>query len=253
MKKKFIIYVIAGIAVISGCKKEDGTEEKKTSTETTAAFDHSNFGLYKGIIVGSSGTVKIQINNGDNVVKADIVVDSKSDVATCSDALTGGQAIRNAVFTGASSSFTFSVDANGKNPSITNMVIEGHDDVAAIVFKETSDDAVAAYEGTLTGGLGARGIINITRNSNTFKAITRITSDGVTISFYGTVKADGSFSCQETIPHYQPIGVDYGFPVKFNISGSFKDNQFSGSWNNQFDAGGGTNTNSGTFSNKKSL
>ena len=253
MKKTILFLAIASMAVFTDCKDDDGTDEQPTaSTETTAEFDSSNFGLYKGVIVGSSGTVKIQINNGNNDAKADIVIDGRSETLTCSATLTNGQAINNVAFAGTSSSFTFSVGANGSNPSITNFVIQGHDDVSAVVIKETSANAVAAYEGTSVGDMEHRGVFNVVRNSNTYSTIVK-SNDGVTFNFSGTINADGSFSGQHKISNYQPDFLDYSFPLEFKYSGSFSGNQLSGTWSNEFDAGAGPSTNSGTFSGTKTL
>ena len=56
--------------VFSACESKEKEVEQEKSKETTAEFDNSNYGLYKGVIVGSSGTIKIEVNNGSGIIKA---------------------------------------------------------------------------------------------------------------------------------------------------------------------------------------
>jgi len=249
MKKYILFLAIASIVVLISCKKDDNAGQISKSTETTAEFDNSNFGLYKGVIAGSSGTVKIQINNGNSVSKADIVMDSKTDVLTCSTSFTNGQAINNATFTGASSSFTFSVGGDGKNPAITNFEIDGHDDVVAVVLKETSENVSAAYEGTSIGGNNAHGVLNFVRNNNTYSGIQRALdkeSGGLTFSFEGNIARDGSFSGNST-------GRLGNMTVNLTYSGKFDGNNFSGTWTTSWMIDNSSQSNSGTFTGKKTL
>jgi hypothetical protein len=233
-------------AFLASCdKKDDGQETGTSSTETTVEFDHSSFGIYKGVIVGSSGTLKIEINNGNSSAKAWLTIDGQSDVLTCSATFTEGQAIRNAAFTGAFSSFTFSVDADGGNPVIENLSIEGHSNVVVVVIKETSNSVVAAYEGTYTGGNNAAGVLNIARNNNRFAGSVK-GDDGFTAGLSGTIDGNGNFS-----------GTSHttfnGLSVTLTYSGKFTGDNVSGTWNNSWQVEEETRTNSGSFSGSKTL
>ncbi len=235
------------------------------STETTAEFDNSNFGLYKGIIAGSSGTIKIEINNGNGEAKATIAIDGGTEELTGPTSLANGQAITNAAFTGATSSFTFSVDADGKNPVINNIVIEGHDNVAVSVIKETSANVAYCYEGTAIGGNDHTGVLNIVRNGNTYSGVQKTTgpednyNNGLTYPLKGSIDSDGSFSGVVTVkgkannPDYIPgdtlsqdiIEID----ISMTYSGSFRGDTVRGTWSVSFlDL-----TNTGTFVGGKTL
>jgi hypothetical protein len=254
-----IAICLAGVTMFASCDKEEKESENSkgnetttsnntetTSTETTAEFDNSSFGLYKGVIVGSTGNIKIEINNGNNTAKAYISIDGQNDELTTTYTFANGQAIVNAAFNGTLSNFTFSVDADGKNPVIANINIEGHSNVDASVFKETSVNVASAYEGTLIGGNNASGTINVVRNNNSFSAISANHNDGgKSVILNGTINADGSFSASKTVENYHP-----GLNVMFNVSGTFNGNQVSGTWNNSWGEG---ETNSGTFSGQKTL
>jgi hypothetical protein len=241
-----IAICLAGTAIFSSCGKDDnGGSNGTKSTETTAEFDNSSFGLYKGVIVGSTGTIKIEINNGNNTAKAYLSIDGRKDTLTSGYTFSNGQAIVNATFTGAFSSFTFSVAADGKNPIIVNITIEGHSDVVVNILKETSNSAAMAYEGTSVGGNNHLGTFNIVRNNNTFSAVCKNNSDGgKAFSVNGTINSDGSFSASATVENYHP-----GLDVNFTISGKFDRNTVSGTWRNSWSNG----TNSGTFSGQKTL
>lgn len=211
-------------------------------TETTAEFDNSNFGLYKGILVGSSGTVKIELNNGNNVAKAYITIDNRTDELTSTDTFTNGVAIDNATFTGAFSTFTFSVDSDGENPVISDIQIEGHEDVLVAVLKQTSTNVASAHEGTTVGGNNHTGVLNFIRNDNTYFGISR-GSDGITFSFRGDINNDGSVSGTSQTTYM-------GLKVTLTYSGKFDSNSnISGTWTTSWDGG----TNGGTFSGKKTL
>jgi len=250
MKKNVFFYaiIIICMAALVACSDNDNDNEKLTnSTETTAAFDNSSFGLYKGIIVGSSGTIKIEINNGNNVATATITIDGQTDELTCESPLTNGQAIVNVTFNGAFSSFTFSVDANGNNPVIVNIHIDGHTDVSATVAKETSTNVVCCYEGTYSGGNNSEGVLNIVRNNNTYSCISRGT-DGIEFSFQGNINNDGTVNGSATT-------MWDGVTVTNTVSGKFNGDNVSGTWKTSWkiEVDPGTMTNTGTFTGKKTL
>lgn len=240
---------LAGLTMFSGCDKtgNENDEDVNTSTQTTAEFDNSNFGLYKGVIVGSSGTIMIEINNGNVEAKATLTIDGRTDKLTSTYSFVNGQAVVGAEFAGTFSNFTFSVNADGQNPTIANITIEGHDDVEVItaIIKETSTNVAMAYEGTIKGGNNASGAFNIVRNNNKFSVVSKTNDGGKSVIFNGTIGNDGSFNSSFTISNYHP-GVD----VRFNISGTFSGNTVSGTWSNSW---GENSTNSGTFSGTKTL
>ena len=245
LKKNLTAVSIASFIILfSACGGNDKEDETYgTSTETTAEFDNSNFGLYKGVIVGSSGVIKININNGNGETKASITIDGRIDNLTCSTPLTSGQNIEEALFSGNFSSFSFSVNANGSNPIINNINIDGHDDVGITVLKEKSTDIVTCYEGTSTGGNNHNGVFNVVRNNNSYSTIA---TGPPTWSFSGSIGAEGSVSAS-TSSYFS--NDDVNFIVQFTCSGSFNGDNLSGTWNTSWDGG----TNYGTFTGKKTL
>ncbi len=242
----FALGAMTMISCDKGGGKEGQDDGNNASTETTAEFDESNFGLYKGVIAGSTGTIKIEINNGDDVAKATIVIDGETDELTTTATFIEGQPILNAEFTGETSSFSFSVNANGGNPVIMNIIIDGHENVIATVTKEKSEDVSVCYEGTSVGGQDHSGVFNVVRNNNTFSGVSKGV-DGFTCIFSGTIKSDGSFS-GTTSTIFNGLDVDLAF------EGEFDGNNVSGTWSNSWvTPDGHPGSNSGTFTGKKTL
>lgn len=164
MKKLTLVLTLA--AGISSCTKV--SEEKpvvkndgyvcSTCTsmpEAKAEHDASSAGVYKGVVVGSSGTLVIYVHNVGTEVKAILNFDGSQATLTSESFSTWkpGQPIKNAKFTGTingkKADVVFSVDSTGKKPTI-EVIIPGHNVLGAL-YKETSTTLVKSYEGVYTG------------------------------------------------------------------------------------------------------
>ena len=168
MKKTFFFASVLAVILFacSKSKTENNTtnNELPTSSETKPQFDNTSFGVYKGVIVGSSGYIIFRIYNGDNIVKGYLNIDNKKDTLTTTAAITAGQPLNNVLFTGKISSMKVSANADGSNASLSNIQINGHNNVTGFIIHETSTKQVLCYEGTFEGR--STGIINATRLSN---------------------------------------------------------------------------------------
>ncbi len=252
MKKPVTLALIAAFAlgamtscdITGGEEGNDNGNDDGKSTETTAEFDNSNFGLYKGVIAGSSGVVRIEIHNGDDLSEATMVIDGLTDELMCEEEFANGEAIVEATFTGEISSFTFSVGADGRNPVISNIAIDGHDSVIGTVTKETSEHVSSCYLGTSIGGNDHRGTFNIVRVGNTYSGVSK-GEDGFSCSFSGSINGDGSFS-GNTGTVFNGLNVDLSYNGRFEGNGN---GNVSGTWSNSWVTPDGTpGSNSGTFS-----
>lgn len=158
------------VMVIMSCKKDSKKEEKYTCTscaatpEAIAANDASSKGIYKGIVVGSSGTVKFNVQNNGTTITATLVIDGVTATLTSSVTWVNGQSYI-APFTGTfnnqQASITFSVQANGSNPVITASNIPGHTNASFTMIKETSGALIEGFEGTYTTSKNQKGTFNI--------------------------------------------------------------------------------------------
>lgn len=236
MSKKITV-LLAATFIFFSCQKSvyNNTDSANTSAgpEAKAQYDNTAFGVYKGVMVGSTGIIKMLVNNGDNVVKAYIFIDDVTrDTLTCTTPFTSGQAITNAHFVGRISLMDFSAEANGANPSIVNISIVGHGDVVGVIIHETSTQQVYCYQGTYTGSESGNfdcikfgsSVIGLAKSS--FGDIYQGNGDVVNNSFSIVL---GSLSSGST------------------FGGSFNGDNCSGNWENS------TINYSGSFTGKRTL
>lgn len=141
----------------TGCKKDDKKTDsyKCTSCTTTpeakAANDAGGKGIYKGIVIGSTGTIKFDVQNSGSTIKAFLTIDGTAVELTSNITLEGSNSYV-APFTGTLNgqqiTITFSVGMNGSDPSITSANIPGHPNAQFVLVKETSTALIECYEGT---------------------------------------------------------------------------------------------------------
>lgn len=225
--KKPLLLLLSVLTIMNACKKEDKTtpptppEPYKCTTcittpEAKADYNSSSAGVYKGVIVGSTGTIALYLHNTGTEVSALVSFDGKNATLT-STSLSGwapGQAITNALFTGTidgqNIEALFSVGANGQNPSV-QVMIPGHT-VTVAIYKETSTSLIRNFEGTYAGG--DQGIFNMV-----------IVGDQ-----YSIVSDDGDEPMESTLVNGKVDLNHNGVEVKgeFNgtdyIEGTWKDN-----------------------------
>src|SRR4051812_13537472 len=120
MKNKLGVLFIIVSLLFFACEKSDTNIPLPSlnlgdTAETTASLDSTSFGVYKAVLTGNTGRMKIYINNGDTIVKAFLWLDSLADTLTCAQTFTLSQPIISAIFTGRISSFSLSADAAGNN------------------------------------------------------------------------------------------------------------------------------------------
>lgn len=150
----FLVIILNTLILFSCGKKNDPDPIVKNSPlfnntpEAIAVNDDKSGGIYKGVLMGSTGTIKLVLQNGS--VSAIITFDgvTKTLTTTSLASWTTGEAISEALFTADDWQLTFSVNADGSNPQIA-VSIPGHTIQVALV-KETSEELVRTFEGTYT-------------------------------------------------------------------------------------------------------
>jgi len=232
MKKHFLLSIITfSLIAISSCSKKEDNSDKETEAPTAKAeFDNSNCGIYKGVFVGSSGIIIININN-DNTIAATLTVDGVTTHFTTTQTVQQGEAT-SVDFTSSSNSFTFSVDANGANPVVTNINFNGHPSAAIVVVKETSTMLVKCYEGTFTGT--DEGTFNVIVSNKSVRGLAFSDTYNITYSVTGTV-----LNNQITTSGSTGSGASF--------SGSISGDKVLGSWDNSI------TDDSGSWSGKRTL
>jgi len=165
--KKFLVKTLLSITIIfASCSENDPLITINDSAEelpiALSQYDNSNYGIYKGVFVGSSGTILVNLNN-NGVISVSLTIDGVNYPFTSSETITENQQTE-ITFAYENNSFSFTVNADGSNPLITNVSIEGHPDASIIVVKENSSYVAQLYEGSYEG-------IDQNNDQGTFNAI----------------------------------------------------------------------------------
>ena len=220
---------------MSSCKKAS-SDYKCTNCATSptadAAYDHSSKGVYKGTIVGSTGTVNIEIQNSGSIMTAAIKLDDQWINMGTTTAWVAGQpftATFTGVYGGQAATITFTVDADGSNPQMTYINIPGHTDAVIVVYKELSTSQIKCYEGTYNGQNS--GVFNMVINTGagTWKTIAKDDNDNSGTVVSGVVNGS-AVSCSACIGGASGSSVS-GTISEDNINGSWNDGQgSSGTW-----------------------
>ncbi|WP_113664310.1 hypothetical protein [Pedobacter nanyangensis] len=202
MKKatKTIRHILTAVLIITSlglfltsCKKknEDGNKDETngliTKPEAKAAENNKSGGVYKGVLVGSTGYVKIILQGGQKSVTVTMNGATKTlaEVSFLPASWSSGQAITEAKFSKDNWTVVFAVDADGGNPQIT-VDIPGHSNIVATIVKETSATQVMSFEGKITyNGNSANSAFNFVVSGELFVGNGRMPDESTTYSMFG--------------------------------------------------------------------
>lgn len=195
-----VVFSMFLLSLTGSCSGDDASKPAYTCTvcsdtpQGLAIHDQSAAGLYKGIVVGSTGTLSINIQNGSNTITATLVLDGITSNLTTSTQIINGEPYT-APFTGTYNGLpvtvTFQVNADGGAPTVVSSDIPGHANAIFQVYKETSTSMIEAFEGTFTVG-GESGTFNILLSTQLggWKGVAK--KNGGEVSYVsGTVNAAG--------------------------------------------------------------
>lgn len=226
-RKIFLFSFIIITALLGSCKKDGAKTDSytcatcKTTPDALAANDASSKGVYKGVVVGSTGTIRFDVLNGNTNITATMVIDGTTVNLTSNIAWASGVSYV-APFTGtlngSAVSITFNVDGNGGNPVVTSSNIPGHPGASFSLLKESSTSLIESFEGTYSSTKPDKGTFNLllSRALAKFGGISK--KDGTTTSndFDGIISSDNKLMID---------GTDYiGTLSSDKIDGTFKDN-----------------------------
>lgn len=231
MKTYLLAFIATLISVffITGCKKDGAKSDDgyKCTTcvaapEALAANDASSKGIYKGLVIGSTGTVKFNIQNGGSTITATLVIDGTIVELTSSVSWESGQPYV-AQFTGTMNgqavSIGFSVTANGSSPSVIGSNIPGHPNAQFAIIKENSNALIECFEGTYTTSDAEAGTFNIllSRSLGLWEGINRENGDPEADSMDGTLSNGKIMMSTDDGP------LQIGSLANDEMSGKFKD------------------------------
>lgn len=183
---------------IVSCKKKDnettggqqqGNTTLATAPDAIAEENDKSGGVYKGVLVGSTGYIKITLQNGVQSVEVTMngVTKTLDMVSFAPQNWVSGQAVTQAVFEKDNWQVSFSVDADGSNPNVS-VVIPGHTNIVATISKETSVTQVKSFEGTITyNGTSTNSAFNFVISGQLLVGLGRMPDENTTHSMVGTV------------------------------------------------------------------
>lgn len=173
MKQKSLLFLLPlAVFMFSACKKSGDNNQSDDRLPDTpiakAVYNNSNFGIYKGVFIGSTGNIEINVNN-DNTLKAVLEIDGVTSTYTSAQTVAQNQA-STITFTSGVNSFVFSTTATGSNPTITGITIAGHPNSGISLLKEKSDSLVKCYEGTFKSSRSS-GTFNMVINAGVMSGV----------------------------------------------------------------------------------
>lgn len=237
MKKQILktIFPILTLLLMLSCSNSDSNGDSNQNLSQVplakSQYDNSNYGVYKGVFIGSSGTIVLDISNANNSITATLIIDGVTHTFTTNQTIQQNQT-STINFVEANNSFTFTVSANGSNPTITNLIINGHPNAALLVVKETSTVLIKCFEGTFSGTYS--GFFNAVIYGNIIKAISRETSDADIVTADGTVNNN-------------QINASGNASNGAVFVGNLSANNFSGTWSRTSDNANGIFTGVRTY------
>lgn len=224
MKTKLITSLFFA-ALLFSCSDDESPytcETCESTPEAVASNDASGKGIYKGLVVGSSGTIKINISNTGSTISATLTFNGTTYQLTTTATYSNGF---EGIFSSGNVSFGFRVNNNGTDFTIFNLVIPGHEGARIELFKEKSTQLVKTYEGTFGGG--ANGIFNMVVRDNEWLIVAKENGKDYSTAFYGTLSGNslsGCSNCPGNLVLAGTIGGD-------EASGNWNDGSKSGTWN----------------------
>lgn len=215
---------------LSSCSDDDNNTDDDVLVDYTcdtcsrtpdalAIHDSSIKGMYKGIFVGSTGSISINIQNGVNTITVLLVIDDISIALTSAVEVVEGEpyvAPFTGIYNGQPIAITFSVGIGGSSPTMISSDIPGHPNAVFVVVKETSTSLIEAFEGTYATG-NETGTFNIilSRAVSLWGAIAK--KDGTT----ETSEGDGTINGSNQLVDGDGSGRIIGTITEDVIQGSF--------------------------------
>lgn len=237
--KKIILLSAFTILTLLSCSKSDDSKTDSTlatfatAPETKPELDNTSFGVYKGLVMATNQSIKVVINNGDDIAKIYIYEDGfVKDILSTTTTFTAGQAIDDVVFTSSNSSMTFSANADGSNPIMENISITGlRINLTATMKRETSVNQVFCYQGSYRTDY-PKG------DSGTFKCfIIGNQTEGYSLDGY-VQSSDGSTSTASAEMTDNNFNATFGSTSEgSDFVGVFSEYACEGTWQNTDDGG----------------
>lgn len=199
----FLALILSGM-MYTGCKDDDSgpyvCRDCVDEPEALAANDNSGKGIYKGLVLGSSGTIKLDIANSDGSISGVLQLDGKKYELHPED---GAEYVADEGFKGMlygtmvtedDIEIYFTANDAGTQYLVAHddVVIPGHDNAFISVMKEKSTELVEIFEGTYSGTDKGTFNLFVRRNGDGFGIWAAVSRgpDGDNYFFEGSVEDD---------------------------------------------------------------
>jgi hypothetical protein len=225
MKMKILTIVMLAGLFLAGCSDDDGPyvcSSCSDSPDALAVNDASGKGIYKGVVIGSSGTIILDIANSDATITGVLVIDDEEIELTADGVFDGGFEgyLYGTISSENDVSIGFYTNSTGSEYEIWSVTIPGHPDAFVGVIKEYSDQLVEIFEGTYSGD-----------ESGTFNMV--VLRDDDSGEWYAAT--DGETFFEGEIDGGEVVGIDDDQQIV--IAGTLSGDSASGQWE---DISGGT-------------
>lgn len=162
---KFPVYSLLIVLGLSACKDDDGPYTCSSCVDSPEALSVNNSsgkGIYKGVVMGSSGTIKFNISNNDNTISGILVIDDKTIPLTTEAVFDDGL---EGYFNGHMNEdddvqIYFVVNGNGESYDAQVVSLPGHTNVTIQIAKELSIYLIEGFQGTYTSSADG-GVFNL--------------------------------------------------------------------------------------------
>jgi hypothetical protein len=231
MNFKNLLFVLLAGLLIASCSDDEAFNCKSCADEpeALAANDNSGKGIYKGVVVGSSGNIKFNIANGGSSITATLKIDGVTIQLTTEATYSNDYGFEG-YFYGTLNEpddvqVGFYVDQSGLQYGFFGIVIPGHDNVDMHLIKEKSDALIAVYEGTFSGDASGTFNIVLSRELGLWVAIAKNSNSQEILDFEGTLNSSSLVcDCDEIVVTGKVSGDEISGRWEDTIEGD------SGSW-----------------------
>jgi hypothetical protein len=230
--KFFRTVLVITTLVFAGCSDDDNPTSVcpncPTAPEARPEFDNSGKGIYRGLVVGSSGSITFNIgNNAGDSIYAVLTIDGQIIPLRTSATYNPSFGFQG-VFRGRKNNpddvvIGMWASADGSEYGIVgDPVIPGHTSVTIVLIKELSTAQTKVFEGTMAGSIS--GTFNVVLRGNLWRAVARPQD--------GTADDEGRF--QGAISGNT---LECDCPDNISIRGTITGDIINGNW--EVDTGGG--------------
>lgn len=225
MKRLFSLLLIVFLGACSKTDEQPSAPSLSENPEASVIYDTSNYGIYKGVLVGPSGIARVNINN-DGKINAVLTLNGTRYLFTTTESVLLHQAINGLTFTSGNMHFDFNCNAQGDQIEVTDLVIPGYSKVSMILMKEYSDTQVKCYQGTFAGQTD-QGVFNLMASGDLIYGLSHSSTDDIIRYIQGTRKGT---SITGTLENYIFSGGIFGN----SANGAWQDhNHQTGNWTAQ--------------------